>query len=466
LALGILVLCVLCGSVSSKIYGVNIGGWLVLESWIVPSLFSSVGNGNIKDEWTWGQYGGSVSLLQKHWSTWFTETDAKALSAAGITHLRIPIGYWIVCTAAELKQNNEPYVTGAWPWLVDGIALAKKYNMKVLIDLHGAPGSQNGFDNSGRAGATQFGTGNTVARTITYLERIAQNIVSLEQNSTTSNTVWGLELVNEPTPWGISGGMNTIRSFYTQAYPVVRKYLTADKYAVVIQQGFQTDWQGFFPSPQYQNIYLDMHTYHAFSPFPTTTTQTEQITVTCTSDKQNSVTSQTLQTFTGEWSAATNANYPGSSIAAFRKKWALAQMNAYESGDKGQGWFFWNFKTESADDWNYILGVQQGWLPKTVPSNDTSTGCQWWCNNDCCLANTGSSAADVQSSLTWACSSGKVDCSPINNGGVYYQPNDLNHHASFAFNEYWAAHRSEGSASGCSFSGTATYCSTNCAGRV
>jgi glucan 1,3-beta-glucosidase len=447
----------------STIYGVNIGGWLVLEEWIVPSLFQQVGNNRIVDEWTWGQYGGSTTLLQNHWDTWLTQTDLKNLKNAGITHIRIPIGYWIVCTEQELKSYNEPYITGSWPYLTRAIGWAQSIGLKVLIDLHGAPGSQNGFDNSGHAGGANWGTGDTVSRTLTYIQRVAQGIVAWESNSTTAGVVVGLELVNEPAPWLVSGGINTIRSYYIQAYPLVRKYLSAAKYWVVIQQAFQTDWQNFMPSPTYQNVYLDMHIYHAFSPIPPNWTQTEQITATCTGDK-NSVTSQTLPSFTGEWSLGTINGYSNNGLAQFYNRWGLAQMHAYES-KPGNGWFFWNFKTESSTEWNYLLAVQNKWFP-TLPSTETSAAaCYWWCNTDCCLANTQASQSDVQSSLTFACSNG-VDCSPVNQGGAYYNPNDLNHHASYAFNEWWASHHAQGSGQGCNFQGAATYCTSNCAGQV
>lgn len=57
-------------------------------------------------------------------------------------------------------ENNEPYLPGAHDYLKLAINWAQSLNLKVrlgavaqltsqvMIDLHGAPGSQNGFDNS------------------------------------------------------------------------------------------------------------------------------------------------------------------------------------------------------------------------------------------------------------------------------------------------------------------------------
>ncbi|KAJ2220677.1 hypothetical protein IW143_002149, partial [Coemansia sp. RSA 520] len=49
----------------------------------------------------------------------------------------------------------------------------------------------------------------------------------------------------------------------------------------------------------------------------------------------------------------------------FFRQFAETQMDAYEAGS---GWFFWNFKTEGADDWNYIKLAQNKLIP-VPPTN-------------------------------------------------------------------------------------------------
>lgn len=56
-----------------------------------------------------------------------------------LNHVRIPIGYW----AFEVGPG-EPYITGQLPYLQKAISWAGTYGIKVIVDLHGAPGSQNG----------------------------------------------------------------------------------------------------------------------------------------------------------------------------------------------------------------------------------------------------------------------------------------------------------------------------------
>lgn len=57
-----------------------------------------------------------------------------------LNHVRLPIGYW----AFEVG-SGEPFIQGQLPYLQQAIQWAGNYGLKLIIDLHGAPGSQNGF---------------------------------------------------------------------------------------------------------------------------------------------------------------------------------------------------------------------------------------------------------------------------------------------------------------------------------
>ena len=72
--------------------------------------------------------------------------DVIRLAEAGITHVRIPVGYWIM---GDIRAG-EPWVTGELTYLQRAMHWFKASHLKVVFDLHCAPGSQNGFDNSGR----------------------------------------------------------------------------------------------------------------------------------------------------------------------------------------------------------------------------------------------------------------------------------------------------------------------------
>ena len=68
---------------NSFLRGVNIGGWLILEEWMSPSVFS--GNfQNAVDQWTFDSINGASDALKNHWDTWFTEADVKTIQSWGI----------------------------------------------------------------------------------------------------------------------------------------------------------------------------------------------------------------------------------------------------------------------------------------------------------------------------------------------------------------------------------------------
>ena len=68
---------------SAFIRGVNIGGWLILEKWLNPDVFTGAG-ANAVDQWTFDSTSGAQAALQNHWSTFFTQADVQSLQSTGI----------------------------------------------------------------------------------------------------------------------------------------------------------------------------------------------------------------------------------------------------------------------------------------------------------------------------------------------------------------------------------------------
>ncbi|TKA64062.1 hypothetical protein B0A55_09819, partial [Friedmanniomyces simplex] len=133
--------------------GINLGGWLSIEPVITPSLFDSyTTHDNVIDEYTLSQTLGATkakSTLEQHYSSFVSEQTFAEIQAAGFDHVRIPFSYWAVIT-----YDGDPYVGNvSWRYLLRSIEWARKYGLRINLDLHGAPGSQNGWNHSGRQGA-------------------------------------------------------------------------------------------------------------------------------------------------------------------------------------------------------------------------------------------------------------------------------------------------------------------------
>merc|ERR1711935_673512 len=79
--------------------------------------------------------------------TFYTEDHIAALAKRGVDMVRLPVGDWTLNPYGPYigcMDGQEDYID----WMYDTCA---KYNISVLMDVHSAKGSQNGFDNSGMA---------------------------------------------------------------------------------------------------------------------------------------------------------------------------------------------------------------------------------------------------------------------------------------------------------------------------
>ena len=197
----------------------------------------------------------ALRILQKHWSTWITEQDFKQISNLGLNFVRIPIGYW-----AFQLLDNDPYVQGQVQYLEKALGWARKNNIRVWIDLHGAPGSQNGFDNSGLRDSYNFQNGDNTQVTLNVLNTIFKKYGGNEY----SDVVIGIELLNEPL--GPVLNMDKLKQFFLDGYNSLRQ--TGSVTPVIIHDAFQVFgyWNNFLTVAEGQwNVVVDHHHYQVFS---------------------------------------------------------------------------------------------------------------------------------------------------------------------------------------------------------
>jgi len=157
------------------------------------------------------------------------------------------------------QKFNDPYIQGAAPYIDQAITWARSTGLKVWIDLHGAPGSQNGYDNSGHNGTIGWGDGSTVAETRSVIQQIANKYARSEYQ----DTVVAIEVLNEPQSTKISGGPNTVVQYDNDAYGDVS--VISDT-PVMLHDGFQTGtfWNGVLSNSK--NVIIDHHEYQVFTP--------------------------------------------------------------------------------------------------------------------------------------------------------------------------------------------------------
>lgn len=98
----------------------------------------------------------------------------------------------------------------------------------MIIDVHGAPGSQNGFDNSGRRTSSPSWTqGDTTNQQLSVIGQIAKKYATSEYQ----DTVAGIELLNEPLPERLAGGTGAVVQFSKDGFGKVREVGNTPVYA-------------------------------------------------------------------------------------------------------------------------------------------------------------------------------------------------------------------------------------------
>lgn len=109
---------------------------------------------------------------------------------------------------------------------------ARKHGLHTIIDLHGAPGSQNGYDNSGqRTGSPQWALDSAnVKATLAVIQVIATQLGPM---------IDAIELLNEVAGFLGSAWDTAVRGYWKSGYDVVRQ-TAGDDILVVIGDAFET----------------------------------------------------------------------------------------------------------------------------------------------------------------------------------------------------------------------------------
>jgi glucan 1,3-beta-glucosidase len=332
--------------------GVNLGSWLVLEKWMVPDVYGAT---DATDEYSLCLALGdrARSRLQEHRETFITEDDFRWIRNCGLNSVRLPVGYWAL-------EAPKPFVPAA-DFVDFALDQAQRNNLKLILDLHGAPGSQNGWDHSGRAGEIGWHTDpNNIKETIRVLGAFAQRYGK-------HPALYGIEVLNEPI-WTIP--IATLKEFYQNAYSEIRKH-TGTEVAVVIHDSFRAmAWQNFMKQPQYSNVIIDTHLYQSFGQEDAQRNAQEQVIFAL---KRKSTLEQMqreeLPTFVGEWSLAL-PDHSTSDLSSFQGElvtsaYADAQLLSFENS---RGWFFWSYKMKAEGVWNFRNCIERGWLPERFPA--------------------------------------------------------------------------------------------------
>jgi len=358
-----------------KLRGVNLGGWLVLEKWMTPSIFEGL---NATDETTYCvELGGAAETrLKHHWQTFITRDDFAWLADVGINAVRIPVGHWIFGPNYPYHRTygdyKHPFVEGGIDILDQAFQWAEELGLLILLDLHAAPGCQNGFDNGGIKDVCEWHTDESYNdHSLLVLEKLAERYHGRP-------VLHGIEVLNEPR-WDVDTQL--LKRYNTEGYHRIRKYCKPEDVAVVFHDGFRSykEYLGFMKEPQFDNVVFDIHRYQCFAREDIDLDihgHIKKSAVDLREEADNIALELGHWTYVGEWSLGLDLKVvslwaPGPYNHALEKldsfqqdvalrAYAAAQLISYE---KYLGWFFWSYKTETTPAWCFRACVENGWFP-------------------------------------------------------------------------------------------------------
>lgn len=351
------------------IKGVNLGNWLVLEKWMSPDLFDGT---TAEDETSLCQQldrQAKQERFRTHRNAYITERDFAYLAGLGIDAVRIPVPYFVFGECEPFVGCIE-YVDRAFRW-------AAAHGLKIMLDLHTVPGSQNGFDNGGLCGVCRWHrNSDDVEFVLDLLERLTSRYRG-------HPAFWAIEVLNEPISdalWTTLDIPNRypaadpeeaadsepvptafLETFYRDAYGRIRQ---ADpSVTIVFHDGFRlAEWGSFFADAGFTNYLLDTHLYLMAHTWISGEDDLDGYLRYIDREFRPALAAARSPLIVGEWCVNTSAERVSSMDVDSRKDYyrrlADAQLSAWSPT---VGWFYWSYKLQvegnGLDGWDFGKAV-------------------------------------------------------------------------------------------------------------
>ncbi|KAI6043138.1 exo-beta-1,3-glucanase [Pisolithus marmoratus] len=353
---------------------------------LAPALYEKYQNTTPQavDEWTLSEAmaadtaNGGLSQLETHYKTFITEQDFAEIAGAGLNFVRIPLPYWAIET-----REGEPFLPKtAWTYFLKAIQWARKYGLRINLDFHALPGSQNGWNHSGKLGSINVLNGPmgyaNAQRSLDYIRILA-------------------EFISQPEYRDVDPLSRLLINTYVEPRELVKEMVHSSPSTT----GFLglNQWAGFLPNAD--RTALDEHPYLCFTT-QSSAPMSSYAQTPCDSWSASFNTSMSAfgMTTAGEWSNAVTdcglwvngvglgSRYEGTYTGSWPvigsctpwtdwQSWNASMKQditnfALASMDSLQNWFFWTWKIGNssttgvveAPQWSYQLGLQNGWMPK------------------------------------------------------------------------------------------------------
>jgi len=325
--------------------GINLGNWLVPEGYmfrfkyaLAPAEIAAVIQALIGDE-------AASGFWTQFRDVYITEDDIRFIKAAGFNTVRVPLNWRLFVVPGD-SGGADRFEGEGWRLLDRLMQWCRDAGLRVIVDLHAAPGGQTGVNHDDGPGFPL----------IFYVPRDRQRTIALWRalaaHFRDEPAVLGYDLLNEPiSAYSDEPYLNPqLEPLYRDIVAAIR---SVDRNHVVLLEG--AEWASnfsVFGRPFDANA---VYTYHEFWADPS----------------RNAI--QNFLNFSNRWNVPILIGETGELNDAWNEKFRQLHERF------GIGWIFWPYKSlasdsavvsvQKPDGWNLILSTERAVTEATAPQS-------------------------------------------------------------------------------------------------
>lgn len=229
--------------------GVNLGGWLLIETWMTPADTSGLPDNFSIIQTLDNRFGVATeqSLIKTYQQSWITTADLDNIRAEGMNVIRVPV-WW-----ANFETLNGQWRSDAFAMLDWVVSQAAARGIYTIIDMHGVVGAQSTSQDTGQQNLNAYWASSADQ---TATNQIMMNIAAHYNGN---SNVAAYDVLNEPmSAPSNQAAVNAQNSIYN----AVR---SQDPGHICIIEGTFGSWNwDMLPPPTtfgWTNVVYEMHEY-------------------------------------------------------------------------------------------------------------------------------------------------------------------------------------------------------------
>lgn len=322
----------------NTLHGVNLTGWLTLESWVTPELFAEAGALDEEALATVLRPRRYAEYVRGHRASFVTRDDFVRIAARGFNAVRIPVPWYVY---GEDGPEPGPYV-GCIELVDQALDWAEEIGLKVVFALAISPGAPHA-DN---------GTSPDNADCHVSREEVLNVVYALAKRYAHRVGFFGLELADEPVLQVRRGLLLTdgipvhrLRNYYREAYELVRSAAGEDVVIIMPDGGVTRGWARFMAQRHYRNVWLDCHLDRPAANVDVSGPAGVRRLVAALERRLREARRADMPVMVGKWSSSlpvADSQMTPEGRIALERVYTSEQLHAYE---KCPAWFFNTWKT-------------------------------------------------------------------------------------------------------------------------